>query len=162
MNCIQKDYSFPKTEGIDFAIVFGHKRLGYTVSCPPFVVSSILEVAKSSSVHKARKKKPITIEHLKLLYQELAVKSQNLSSFRLLIMCILDFCGPMRYSDTGNLRKPYVTFHNILIKYLSKNAKLMCFAKETLYIWSNKPEIHVLLKFNKIICFTLINNKSNK
>ena len=77
MNCIQKDYSFPKIEGIYFAIVFGHKLVAYTVSCSPFVVSSILEVAKTSSVHKTRKKKPITIEHLKLLYQEIAEKAKT-------------------------------------------------------------------------------------
>ena len=60
INCIQKDYSFLKTEGIDFATKFCHK-LGPLDPCSPFVVSSILVVAKKSSVRKTGKRKPITI-----------------------------------------------------------------------------------------------------
>ena len=81
MNCIQKDCSFLKIEGIYFAVKFYHKLLGYTDPCCPFVVYSILEAAKTLSVHKTRKK-PITIENLELLYQKRAVKSKNLSIFR--------------------------------------------------------------------------------
>ena len=65
------------------------------------------------------------------IYQELAVKSQNLSSFRLLTMCILGFYGPMCYSEISKLGKPDITFHDTFIKYLSKNAKLTHFPKET-------------------------------
>ena len=134
MNCIETDYSFPKMEGIDFAIKLCHKLLGYTDLFFPFVVCSILEVAKRSSVHKTRKKKPIAIENLELLYLELAVKSQNLSSFRLLTMCIPGFCGPMRYSEISNLRNSDIAFHDTFIKYFLKNAKLLFIAKETGYI----------------------------
>ena len=66
-----------KIEGIHFAIKFYHKLLGYTGPCSPFVVSTILEAAERLSVHKTRKKKPITIEHFELLYQKLAVESKN-------------------------------------------------------------------------------------
>ena len=55
MNCIQKDCSFLKIEGIYFAIKFYHKLLVYTDPCCPFVVYSILEAAKRLSVHKTRK-----------------------------------------------------------------------------------------------------------
>ena len=47
----------------------------------------------------------ITIENLKLLYQKLVIRSKNLSSFRFLTMCILGFCGFMRYSEISNLRR---------------------------------------------------------
>ena len=73
MSCIQKDYLFPKIEGIRFNIKFCHKLLVYTDPCSPFVVSNILVAAKRLPVHKTRKK-PITTEHLKLLYQKLALK----------------------------------------------------------------------------------------
>ena len=68
MNCIQNYYSFPKIEGIYVTIKFYYKLLGYTDPCSPVVVPSILEAAKRLSVHKTRKKKPITREHLELLY----------------------------------------------------------------------------------------------
>ena len=69
MNCIQKDYSFGKIEIIYFAI----KLPGYTDPCSPFVASiSILKAAKRlyktiilpKTVHKTRKKSPITIDDL--------------------------------------------------------------------------------------------------
>ena len=123
MNCMQKDYSFPKIECICFAIKFYHKLLDYTDPCSPFVASSSLEAAKRLSVHKTRKKKAITIEHLELLYQKLAVKSKNLSSFRLLTMCTFGFCGFMRYSEVCNLRRSDVTFHDRFIKVFIEKCK---------------------------------------
>ena len=77
MSCIQKDYLFPKIEWIRFNIKFCHKHSGYTDPCSPFVVFNILVAAKRLPVHKTRKKKPITIEHLKLLYQKLALKAKS-------------------------------------------------------------------------------------
>ena len=56
MSCIQKDYLFPKIEGIRFNIKFCHILLVYTDPCSPFVVSNILVAAKRLPVHKNRKK----------------------------------------------------------------------------------------------------------
>ena len=113
MNFMQKDYSFPKIEGIYFSTKFYHKLLGYT----------ILEAAERLSVHKTRKKKPITIEHSELLYQKLAVKSKNLSSFRLLTMCILGFCSFMHHSEISNLRRSEITFYDIFMKVFIEKCK---------------------------------------
>ena len=123
MNCIQKDYSFPKIEGIYFAIKFYHKFLGYTDPSIPFVVSTILEAAERLSVHKTRKKKPIIIEQLELLYQILAVKRKIFSSFRLLTMCILGFYGFMRYSEISNCRRSDITFHDTFMKVFIEKCK---------------------------------------
>ena len=64
------------------------------------------------SVHKTRKKKPITIEYLELLYQKLAVK-----------ICILDFCSFLRYSEIINLRRSDRTFHDKFIKVFIEKRK---------------------------------------
>ena len=57
-----KGLFIPKIEGKYFTITIYHKLLRYTNLCAPFVVSSIFEAAKRLSVHKTRKKKPITVE----------------------------------------------------------------------------------------------------
>ena len=80
MNCIQKDCSFLKIEGIYFAVKFYPKLLGYTDPCCPFVVCSILEAAKRLSVHKTRKK---TYHHRKfrVIVSKTSRKKQKLVNF---------------------------------------------------------------------------------
>ena len=57
---------------------FYHKLLGFTDFCAPFVVSSILEAAKRLSVHKTRKKKPVTVGDLDYCNKNgLSLKNDN-------------------------------------------------------------------------------------
>ena len=57
---------------------FYHKLLGFTDCCAPFVVSSILEAAKRLSVHKTRKKKPVTVGDLDYCNKNgLSLKNDN-------------------------------------------------------------------------------------
>ena len=51
------------------------------------------------------------------------MKSKNFSSFRLLTLCMLGFCGFIRYSEINNLGRSGETFHDMR-KYFSQNAKL--------------------------------------
>ena len=48
MNSMQKDYPFPKIEGIYFTIKIYHKLLVYTDPCSPFVVSSNCPLDKNT------------------------------------------------------------------------------------------------------------------
>ena len=57
------------------------------------------------------------------MYQKLAEKSKNLSSFRLLTMRILGFCGFMRYFEISNLRRSDINFHDKFMKVFIEKCK---------------------------------------
>ena len=120
-----------------------------------------MEVAKRLSVHKNREKNSITIEHLELLFQKLAVKSKNLSSFRLLKMRILVFCSLMGYSEISNLLGSDITFHDTFMKVFIEKYKTDVYRKGNwLYMTKSTGNLCLVKILENYFNFSLVNDKS--
>ena len=137
------DHSYPKIEGIYYAVKFYHRMLGFLDPTDSTVVQSMLEAAKRMLCHKINKKKPITVAHLHQLYRLLILDSNTLSDQRTMVVCLLGFCGFMRYSEICNLQRSDIYFESTYVKlfieksktdiyregnwiYLSKSGSVLC------------------------------------
>ena len=124
LNGIQLDWSFPNIESAFYAIKFHHKLLGYKDPCNDDIVKLMFEAAKRLSQHKVCKKKPITVEHLDILFKKLMVNStRTLSNVRTMVICLLGFCGFMRYSEISNLKRCDVYFYTTHMKLFIEKSK---------------------------------------
>ena len=123
LNRIQMDDSFTKIEGIFYSIKFYHKLLGYSDPCGDSMVISMLEAAKRICCHKINKKKPITVEHLRNLYDKLIEQQSSLLNIRTMTICILGFSGFMRYSEISNLKLSDIVFCDTHLKLFIEKSK---------------------------------------
>ena len=122
LNLIQLDSSFPKIESTFYAIKFYHKLLGYNDPCN-MLTNNMLEAAKRICCHQVSKKKPIKVNHLLLLYDKLMKNDLNLSKMRLMNICLLGFCGFLRYQEISNLKREDIIFCNTYMKLFIEKSK---------------------------------------
>ena len=122
LNLIQLDSSFPKIESVFYAIKFYHKLLGYNDPCNT-LTKNMLEAAKRICQHQVSKKKPISVQHLILLYEKLIKNNVNLSKMRIMNICLLGFCGFLRYQEISNLKRQDIVFCDTYMKLFIEKSK---------------------------------------
>ena len=123
LNLIQIDSSFPKIEGVYYAIKFYHNMLGYEDPCKNLIVVNMLEAAKRICNHSVTKKKPITVQHLHILFDKLIRNDTDLSKMRTMNICLLGFCGFMRYSEISNVKRCDIVFCDTYMKLFIEKSK---------------------------------------
>ena len=87
------------------AINFYHLLLSLENPCKSPVVKNMLEVAKRVKHHKTRKKKAITVEQIKKIYDHCMKTEPNIYNMRRFTQVNLRFCGLLRYSKASNIRR---------------------------------------------------------
>ena len=90
---IQQDSSFPVIESSFHATNFYHLLLSLENPCKSPVVKNMLEVAKRV---KTRKKKAITVEQIKKIYDHCIKTEPNIYNMRRFTLVNLRFCGLLR------------------------------------------------------------------
>ena len=70
-----------------------------------------------------KKKKPIEIEHIHILYEELVQKSTSLTDLRTMIICLLGYSGFMRFSELVEIRRCDVIFCHGYMKIFIEKSK---------------------------------------
>ena len=81
------------------------------------------EAAKRLLAHKANKKSPITVDHLKKLYKNIIEENFSLQNLLTMVICLLGFSGFMRYSKISNLKMCDIKFFDTHMKLFIEKSK---------------------------------------
>ena len=121
---IQQDSSFPVIESSFHATNFYHLLLSLENPCKSSVVKNMLEVAKRVKHHKTRKKKAITVEKIKKIYNHCIKIEPNIYNIRTFTLVNLSFCGFLRYSEASNIRRSDIDFQPSYMKIFIEKSKM--------------------------------------
>ena len=120
---IQQDSSFPVIESSFYNINFYHLLLNLEIPCKPPVVKDMLEAAKRVKHHKTRKKKAITVEQIKKIYDHCIKTGPNIYNMKTFTLVNLSFCGFLRYSEASNIRRSDIDFQPSYMKIFIEKSK---------------------------------------
>lgn len=118
---IQVEGSMPKIEGCFYAIKFFHKSVSFADPCESILVKNMFEAAKRIIHHKVTKKKAFKLDSLVKLYD--ITNKEDLSELRILIICLVGFCGFMRFSEIANLKRSDIIFTETYMKLFIEQSK---------------------------------------
>jgi len=150
---IQADWSLSKIEGVYYAIRFFHLLGGYDNPCKHVIVLEMIEASKRVIFNKKNRKQPITLEHLKLLYEKLS-KVKNVYNTRTLAMCLLGYSGFMRYSEIAGLKRCDVIICESYLKLFIEKCKTDVY-REGNWIYISKSESELCPVKNLILYLEL-------
>ena len=124
LSLIQQDSSFPVIESSFYVISFYHLLLNLESSCKSPVVKNMLQAAKRVKHHKTRKKKAITVEKIKKIYNHCIKIEPNIYNIRTFTLVNLSFCGFLRYSEASNIRRSDIDFQPSYMKIFIEKSKM--------------------------------------
>ena len=139
---IQSDSSFPTIEGAFYAIKFYHKFLGFEDVSEILIVRNMLEAAKRICNHKVKKKKPLKVEHLRKLYEKVVKNETNLTKLRTFNLCLLGFCGFLRYDELSNIRRYDIVFSDTFMKIFIEKSKTDIY-REGAWVYISKGDTDI-------------------
>ena len=99
-----------------YAINFYHLLLNLESPCKSPVVKNMLEAAKRIKDNKTHKKKAITVEQIKKIYNHCVKIEPNIYNTRTFTLASLDFCGFLHYSEASNRRRSDIDFQPSYVK----------------------------------------------
>ena len=76
----------------------------------------MLEAAKTIELHKTRKKKAITVEQIKKIYDHCIKTETSIYNMRTFTLVNLSFRGFLRYSEASNIRRSEIDFQLLYVK----------------------------------------------
>ena len=106
-----------------YAINFYHLLLNLESPCKSPVVKNMLEAAKRVKRHKTRKKKVITVEQIKKIYDHCIKTEPNIYNKRTFTLVNLSFGGFLRYSEASNIRRSDIHFQPSYMKIFIEKSK---------------------------------------
>ena len=123
LHLIQSDHSFPVIEASFYAINFYHSILNLENPCQSPVVKNMLEAAKRIKHHKITKKKAISVDQIKQIYNFCIKNNKNIYYMRTMALIAVSFCGFLRYSEAANIRRSDIMFQKSYMKIFIEKSK---------------------------------------
>ena len=120
---IQQDSSFLVIKSSFYAINFYHLLLNPESPRKSPVVKNMLEATKRVKHHKTRKKKAITVQQIKKIYDHCIKTEPNIYNTRTFSLANFSFCGFLRYSQASNIRRSDTDFQPSYMKIFIEKSK---------------------------------------
>lgn len=120
---IQMGEKYPSIKCFFYALKFTHNINGLDDPTTNFLVKSMFETAHRLCKVTVNKKSPVDIKHIHALYEALVHNSISLLDFRTMIVCLLGFCGFMRYSEIVAIRRYDILFCRGFLKIFIEKSK---------------------------------------
>lgn len=120
---IQNEQSAAVVESIFYAIKHFHK---INLVNDPFETSlgeCIVDAAKRTCTKRIQKKEPISVKHLKQVYERVGKEACSLLDLRTFTMMVLSFVGFLRYSEAAFLRRSDFVFKETYVKVFIEKSK---------------------------------------
>ena len=105
-----------------YALKWGYEIRGIVFNFSP-LVKRILEASKCMPGRKVQQKDPITIKHLQDMVKKYISKKCLLNYLRDVVLCILCFCGFLRFSELVSLTSADVEFKDSYFELKIKQSK---------------------------------------
>ena len=166
LHLIQYDQSFPVIESSFYAINFYHSMFNLDNPCKSPVVKNMLEAAKRIKHHKIRKKKAISVEQIRQIYNHcLKNDSDNINVYnmRTLTLVIVSFCGFLRYSEAANIKRSDIVFRDSYMKIFIEKSKTDIYRNGCwVFIARGESELCPLTILQKYLNLVKINKDSDE
>ena len=160
---IQQDSSFSVIESSFYAINFYHLFLNLEGPCKSPVVKSMLEAPKRVKHHRTRKKKAITVEQIKKIYDNCIKTKPNIYNMRTFTLVNLSFCDFLRYSEALNIRRSDIDFQSSHMKIFIEKSKTDIYRNRNwIYIARGNSELCPVATLQRYLNMTEINEYSDK
>ena len=124
LNQIQMDRKFSSIHSFYYGLKYVHKTNNLIDPTLHNLVISMFEAARRLCKRTVTKKKPITIQHLQHLRDTLIDRENlKLGNFRTMVICVLGFCGFLRWSEASSIKRCDIQFTNAYMKIFIEKSK---------------------------------------
>ena len=121
---IQNNQSDAVVESVFYAIQHFHKLNLHDDPFQSPLCENIVEASKRLTKRRVTKKEPITVDHLKKVYETLGCKeTASLLNLRTFTMMVLSFVGFLRYSEVSELKRSDFVFEQTYLKIFIEKSK---------------------------------------
>ena len=123
----------------------------------------MLEAAKRVKHHKTRKKKAITVEQIKKIYDHCIKTEPNIYNMRTFTLVNLSFCGFLRYSEASNVRRSDINFQPSYMKIFIEKSKTDIYRNDNwIYIARGNSELYPVATLQRYLNMAKINENSKE
>ena len=131
--------------------------------CKSPVVKNILEADKRVEHYKIRKKKAITVEQIKKIYDHCINTEPNIYNMRTFTLVNLSFCGFLCYSGASNIRRSDIDFQPSYMKiFIEKSKTDICRNVSWIYIARGNSELCPVATSQRYLNMAKINENSEE
>ena len=123
----------------------------------------MLQAAKRVKHHKTRKKKAITVEKIKKIYDHCIKIEPNIYNIRTFTLVNLSFCGFLRYSEASNIRRSDIDFQPSYTKIFIEKSKMdICRNGNWIYVARANSELCPVATLQRYLNIAKINENSTE
>ena len=123
----------------------------------------MLQAAKRVKHHKTCKKKAITVEKIKKIYDHCIKIEPNIYNIRTFTLVNLSFCGFLRYSEASNIRRSDIDFQPSYTKIFIEKSKMdICRNGNWIYVARANSELCPVATLQRYLNIAKINENSTE
>ena len=131
--------------------------------CKSPVVKNILEADKRVEHYKIRKKKAITVEQIKKIYDHCINTEPNIYNMRTFTLVNLSFCGFLRYREASNIRRSDINFQRSYMKTFIEKSKTDIYRNGNwIYVARGNSELCPVATLQRYLNMAKINENSEE